>query len=66
MKKNKDKKFNCVEMKDQIQADLLKEYESKKKKFKSFADFLNAMSDQSPWQQALKQKIEKAQTKKSA
>ncbi len=38
----KTKTFDCVEMKNRIQAERLAEYESRKKEFASYVDFINA------------------------
>ncbi len=38
----KTKSFDCVEMKNRIQADLFAEYESRKGEFASYLDFINA------------------------
>lgn len=35
-----DKKFDCVEMKNRIQQDLLREYERRKDEFSSYGDFI--------------------------
>jgi hypothetical protein len=45
----KTKAFDCVEMKDRIQAELLAEYESRKQEFSSYDDFLEAKANESPW-----------------
>lgn len=36
------KTFDCVEMKNRIQADRLAEYEARKEEFASYLDFINA------------------------
>ena len=38
----KTKTFDCVEMKNRIQAERLAEYESRKDEFASYLDFINA------------------------
>ena len=38
----KTKTFDCVEMKNRIQAERLAEYESRKGEFASYVDFINA------------------------
>jgi hypothetical protein len=38
----KTKTFDCVEMKNRIQAELYAEYESRKGEFASYLDFINA------------------------
>jgi hypothetical protein len=52
----KKKSFDCVEMKRRIQEQLRAEYESRKKAFASYVDFLNAKADQSPWVQNIRDK----------
>ncbi|MBN1900696.1 hypothetical protein JW926_05140 [Candidatus Sumerlaeota bacterium] len=44
MKKNKS--FDCVEMKNRIQEELWKEYESRKADFASYADFINVTAEE--------------------
>ena len=44
----KTKTFDCVEMKNRIQAQRLAEYESRKGEFESYIDFINARVKQSP------------------
>ena len=38
----KAKAFDCVEMKNRIQAERLAEYEARKEEFSSYVDFINA------------------------
>jgi hypothetical protein len=38
----KDKTFDCVELKNRIQAQRLAEYEAHKEEFRSYIDFVNA------------------------
>lgn len=38
----KNKTFDCVEMKRQSQESLLQEYQSRRREFRSLAEFLNA------------------------
>ena len=52
----KTKTFDCVEMKNRIQADILAEYEARKGEFPSFAAFLAAT--ESDWERKLRQKLE--------
>ena len=49
----KAKTFDCVEMKDRIQAQRLAEYEARKGEFDSYIDFINARVKQSPVWKAL-------------
>jgi len=43
------KTFDCVEMKDRIQAQLLAEYDRRRDEFASFVEFLTARNDESEW-----------------
>jgi hypothetical protein len=45
----KAKTFDCVEMKDRIQAELQAEFAARKNEFASYADFLEAKAGESPW-----------------
>lgn len=47
MKRN-DKSFDCVEMKNEIQEDLLLEYKGKKKDFESYVEFIRSTADKDP------------------
>lgn len=38
---NHNKDFDCVEMKDRIQRELMEEYERRREEFSSYADFIN-------------------------
>ena len=40
--KRKQKAFDCVEMKNRIQKELMQEYEARKDEFSSYADFIVA------------------------
>ena len=66
LKKPKNKNFDCVEMKNEIQKALMKEHEGRKREFKSFADFLNAKSEESQWQRAFRDRVAKARSKARA
>ena len=44
----KNKTFDCVEMKKEVQAELLKEYERRKSEFASYSEFLTAKLEESP------------------
>ncbi|MGD0518240.1 MAG: hypothetical protein ABSA26_11955 [Thermoguttaceae bacterium] len=52
----KTKTFDCVEMKQRIQEQLRSEYESRKKEFASYVDFLNAKAAQSQWVKKIQDK----------
>ncbi len=45
----KTKAFDCVEMKERIQAELLAEYEARKNEFPSFAQFLQRRNERDEW-----------------
>jgi len=45
----KTKPFDCVEMKNRIQAQLLAEYEAHKNEFASFAEFLRRRNERDEW-----------------
>ena len=47
--KTKAKKFDCVAMKDRIQARLLAEYQARKDEFPSYMAFIRATNDESEW-----------------
>jgi hypothetical protein len=52
----KTKTFDCVEMKRCAQEQLRRDYESRKREFDSYVDFLNAKADQSPWVRLIRQR----------
>ena len=51
------KMFDCVEMKNRIQAELLAEYEANKDKSPSFVHFLKSRNDRNKWVQAVRAKF---------
>ncbi len=53
----KTKTFDCVEMKNRIQAERIAEYESRKDEFPSFLDFVRAKSRESEWVQQVGKKF---------
>ena len=57
--KNKTKAFDCVEMKNRIQAERLAEYESRKGEFASYVDFINARVKDSELMKIVRQKLQK-------
>ena len=59
------KKFDCVQMKNNIQRELRQEYESGKAQFTSYADFINSTADESEGIRAFRDKVAKAKTKMS-
>lgn len=51
----KTKTFDCVEMKNRIQAQRLAEYEARKGEFASYIDFVNARVKKSPlWKELIR------------
>jgi hypothetical protein len=52
----KSKTFDCVEMKNRIQAEVLAEYEARKDEFTSFAEFLK--STESDWEREVREGIQ--------
>ena len=51
------KTFDCVEMKNRIQADRLAEYEARKEEFASYLDFINARVKDSELAKVIGRKI---------
>ena len=60
----KNKSFDCVDMKNRIQAELRREYEARKTEFASYADFINASVNESPEIRAFLGKHADARTRK--
>ena len=55
----KTKTFDCVEMKNRIQAERLAEYESRKGEFASYVDFINARVKDSELMKIVRRKSRK-------
>lgn len=53
------KTFDCVEMKNRIQAELWAEYQTRKHEFASYADFINARAKDSELMKIIMQKLKK-------
>ncbi|MBI4556456.1 MAG: hypothetical protein HY706_02640 [Candidatus Hydrogenedentes bacterium] len=53
----KKKKFDCVEMKNRIQAECMAEYLAQKDKYVSFLDFINARTAKSEWVRRVREKL---------
>ncbi|MBI5896257.1 MAG: hypothetical protein HZB24_09740 [Desulfobacterales bacterium] len=66
MKTKKTKTFDCVEMKQRIQADLIAEYEARKDQFSSFADFIHKTAASDFKIRAFQEKVSKAAHQGSA
>jgi hypothetical protein len=60
MKTKKTKTFDCVEMKQRVQAELMAEYEARKDQFSSFADFIHKTAASDFKIKAFQEKISKA------
>lgn len=58
----KDKTFDCVEMKNRIQAERLAEYEARKGEFASYLDFINARVKESHLAEVICQKAQARRT----
>lgn len=59
---DRKKTFDCVQMKNHIQKELMREYEARKAEFTSYADFLNATSNESEEIRIFRDKVAKAKT----
>jgi len=55
--KAKNKTFDCVEFKNSIQRELMREYEARKGEFPSYVDFINAAANADPKIQAFRHKV---------
>ena len=62
----KAKTFDCVEMKNRIQRELMAEYQSRKGEFSSYADFIVSTADESEQIRAWREKIAAAARKRPA
>jgi len=51
------KKFDCVEMKNKIQAKMFADFEAHKNEYASFADYVKSQADKSPWVQRMRKKV---------
>ncbi len=58
----KTKTFDCVEMKNRIQAERLAEYESRKGEFASYIDFINARVKDSHLAEIVRQRVQRRHT----
>lgn len=63
--KAKSKNFDCVEMKNQAQVQLMREYESRKAEFDSYEDFILSTVDEDSEIAALRKKIKKSLKKQA-
>lgn len=53
----KTKKFDCVEMKHRAQKRLRAEYESRRRQFASYSEFLEATIREDPWERRFWAKV---------
>ena len=51
------KTFDCVEMKNRIQAQIMAEYDARKDEFASFVDFINKTASESEWVRRMRKKF---------
>lgn len=45
----KKKTFDCVDMKDAIQRNLMEDYRARKNEFSSYVDYIRASLDENEW-----------------
>jgi hypothetical protein len=55
------KTFDCVEMKNRVQAERLAEYESRKGEFASYVDFINARVKDSELMRIVREKSRRSE-----
>ena len=55
----KTKTFDCVEMKNRIQAERMAEYEARKNEFSSYLDFINARMKNSELAKSIHRKLKR-------
>jgi hypothetical protein len=55
----KTKTFDCVEMKNRIQAQRMAEYESRKGEFASYIEFVRSKTGDSAWARRMRRKLAK-------
>ena len=60
----KTKSFDCVEMKNEIQARRYEEYIANKDKYESYAEFIEERVKKSPWAQETIRRFSKTPVKK--
>lgn len=59
----KTKSFDCVEMKNEIQARRYEEYMANKDKYESYAHFIEERAKKSPWVQEMMRRFKRAPLK---
>jgi hypothetical protein len=57
-----NKSFDCVEMKNKIQADMQAEYESRQHEFNSFVEFVKASAANSDYARAMREHFQPNQS----
>ena len=62
----KTKTFDCVAMKDRIQAELIAEYESRRGEFPSYMAFIQATAAESDWVRQLRERWAKGRGKQTS
>ena len=60
---NRKKAFDCVEMKRRAQEELSAEYERRRGEFASYAEFLAAKVEESPWARSAWKRLSKVTVK---
>jgi hypothetical protein len=55
--KPKAKTFDCVEMKNEIQAGLLAEYKAQKDRYPTFEEYVKAKAQESEWVRQFRRRI---------
>ena len=53
------KKFDCVQMKNSIQAKMMEEYESRKGEFDSYADYIKTSVREHEWSRKQLERLKK-------
>ena len=56
---NKNKKFDCIRMKSELQGQLMREYSTCKDKYSSYAGFIRSTASESKEVKAFKDKTDK-------
>lgn len=56
----KTKKFDCVEMKNEIQARLYEDYIANKEKYPSYVRFIEERAKESAWAQQMTRRFQRA------
>ena len=62
----KTKKFDCVEMKNRIQAQMMAEFRRRKGEFASFEEFIAAKAQESSWVRRMEKRFARPRQKQNA